>query len=384
MITRKSTEILNQLAQTFKVVAVTGPRQSGKTTLVKAFFDKKPYVSLENPDELAHATNDPRGFLSQFPDGAVLDEVQRTPQLFSYLQQIVDEDSRKALFVLSGSNNFLLQQSITQSLAGRVGYLELLPFCLQEMQETPCKNFSTNESIFYGSYPAVIYQKLSPRLWFQSYIRTYIERDVRQLKNINDLALFQKFLYICAGRVGQEINFSKLGNEIGIDHKTAAAWLGILEASYIVYFLQPYYKNFNKRIIKAPKLYFYDTGLAANLLGIRQADDLQYHSYRGSLFENLVITELLKNRYNMGEKSNLYYFKDSIGNEIDVIVDEGQKLKAIEIKSGATLAGDYFKNLHYWQKLTNQTDGGVLYDGIKNESKHGEFYAWNWKKVTDF
>jgi hypothetical protein len=311
-------------------VAINGPRQSGKTTLAKAFFDEKPYISLENPDELAHATNDPRGFLSQFPDGAVLDEVQRTPQLFSYLQQIVDEDSRKALFVLSGSNNFLLKQSITQSLAGRVGYLELLPFCLKEIQETPCKNFSTNESIFYGSYPAVICEKLNPRLWFQSYIRTYIERDVRQLKNINDLALFQKFLYVCAGRVGQEINFSKLGNEIGIDHKTAAAWLGILEARYIVYFLQPYYKNFNKRIIKAPKLYFYDTGLVANPLGIRQAEGLQYHSSRGSLIENLVITELLKYRYNMGEKLTYIILKIVLAMKFIFSLTKDKNLKPLK------------------------------------------------------
>ena len=381
MILRNATNTLETLASTFKVLALTGPRQSGKTTLLRNFFHQKQYVSLENPDEKAFALQDPRGFLRQFPDGAILDEVQRTPELFSYLQQIVDEDPRKCTFVLSGSNNFLLQQSISQSLAGRVGYLELLPFDLTESELAAPK--TTNEHLFLGGYPSIVYEKSDPNLWFSAYIRTYIERDVRQLKNINDLALFQKFLYLCAGRVGQQINLSQLGNETGLDHKTVAAWLSILEASYVIHFVQPYYKNFNKRITKAPKLYFTDTGLCAFLLGIKKIEDLNYHSYRGALFENLVINELLKNRFNAAQRSNLYYFRDSSGYEIDVIIDDGTELKAIEIKSGATISGDYFKNLHFWKKLTGYSDCTVLYDGDKTAVQHGDFMVKNWKTVRN-
>ena len=381
MILREAIPTLALLAQTFKVIALTGPRQSGKTTLARSFFNNKIYVSLENPDEQAFASNDPRGFLRRFPDGAILDEIQRVPELFSYLQQIVDEDSRKALFVLSGSNNFLLQENISQTLAGRVGYLELLPFSLAEVQSTDNQYFDTNNFIFNGAYPAIVFEKINPNLWFSAYIRTYIERDVRQLKNIKDLALFQKFVYLCAGRVGQQINYSQLGNEVGVEHQTIATWISILQASYVIHLLPPYYQNFNKRVIKSPKLYFYDTGLASYLLGITKVTDLEVNAYRGPLFENLVVNELLKNRFNKAQRSNLFYFRDSTGNEIDVIIDEGQKLKAIEIKSGATLAGSYFKNLHFWKKLSQQNDNRVLYDGHYDSVQHGEFLVQNWKNV---
>lgn len=381
MISRTAQQTLQELARTFKVVALTGPRQSGKTTLARYYFQDKRYVSLENPDEQAFALNDPRGFLKQFPDGAILDEVQRVPHLFSYIQQIVDEDSRKALFVLSGSNNFLLQQSITQSLAGRVGYLELLPFCYDEIASIPDSDYSTDDFLFLGGYPSVVYEQANPQLWFSAYVRTYIERDVRQLKNIKDLAQFQRFLYLCAGRISQQINFSQLGNEIGADHNTVSSWLSILQASYVIHLVQPYYQNFNKRIVKTPKLYFYDTGLACFLLGIRQANDLIYHAYRGALFENLVINELLKNRFNRSQLSNLYYFRDSTGNEVDVIIDEGSTLKAIELKAGSTASGSFFKNLYYWQRLTGQTNGTVLYDGHIDTLHQGEFTLQNWRVV---
>ncbi len=381
MISRIAEQTLQELARTFKVVALTGPRQSGKTTLARYYFHNKKYVSLENPDEQAFALNDPRNFLKQFPDGAILDEVQRVPHLFSYIQQIVDEDPRKALFVLSGSNNFLLQQSITQSLAGRVGYLELLPFCYDEIDLIHNPSRTTDDFLFLGGYPSIVYELANPQLWFAAYVRTYIERDVRQLKNIKDLAQFQRFLYLCAGRIGQQINFSQLGNEIGADHNTVAAWLSILQASYVVHLIQPYYQNFNKRIVKSPKLYFHDTGLACFLLGIRQVSDLTYHAYRGALFENLVINELLKNRFNRSQLSNLYYFRDSTGNEVDVIIDEGSKLKAIELKAGGTASGSFFKNLHYWQRLTGQSDGTVLYDGHIEKLNQEGFTLQNWQAV---
>jgi len=382
MIRRKAEKVLRELASQFKAVALTGPRQSGKTTLAKMVFPRKPYVSLENPDERNLALNDPRQFLSRFPTGAILDEVQRAPELFSYLQQIMDESKSKGQFILTGSNNFALQENISQTLAGRVGYLELLPFSLSETEKTGTA-LKLDELIFCGSYPAVIYEKANPRLWFPSYIRTYVERDVRQIKNISSLTLFQRLLYLCAGRVGQELNLSSLANDVGLDYKTIQSWLGVLQSSYIIFLLPPYYKNFNKRIIKSPKLYFYDTGLASYLLGISNAKQLFNHSSKGALFENFVLAEMLKNRYNKGERSNLYYFRDSTGNEVDIIIDEGKNLIPVELKAGETISGDYFKNLHYWEALTGKKGGLVVYTGKESNIRQHNFAVENWIKVKN-
>ena len=382
MIRRKAEKVLRELASQFKAVALTGPRQSGKTTLAKMVFPRKPYVSLENPDERNLALNDPRQFLSRFPTGAILDEVQRAPELFSYLQQIMDESKSKGQFILTGSNNFALQENISQTLAGRVGYLELLPFSLSETEKTGTA-LKLDELIFCGSYPAVIYEKANPRLWFPSYIRTYVERDVRQIKNISSLTLFQRLLYLCAGRVGQQLNLSSLANDVGLDYKTIQSWLGVLQSSYIIFLLPPYYKNFNKRIIKSPKLYFYDTGLASYLLGISNAKQLFNHSSKGALFENFVLAEMLKNRYNKGERSNLYYFRDSTGNEVDIIIDEGKNLIPVELKAGETISGDYFKNLHYWEALTGKKGGLVVYTGKESNIRQHNFAVENWIKVKN-
>lgn len=380
MIKRKAETVFRELASQFKIVALTGPRQSGKTTLAKMVFPRKQYVSLENPDERNLALNDPRQFLSRFPEGAILDEVQRAPELFSYLQQITDERKPKGQFILTGSNNFTLLENISQTLAGRVGYLELLPFSLSETEKTGAK-LKLDELIFNGTYPAIVYEKASPRLWFPSYIRTYVERDVRQIKNISSLTLFQRLLYLCAGRIGQQLNLSSLANDVGLDYKTIQSWLGVLQASYIVFLLPPYYNNFNKRIIKSPKLYFYDTGLACYLLGVRDAAQLFNHASKGSLFENFIITEMLKNRYNKGERSNLYYFRDSTGNEVDIVIDEGKKLVPVELKAGETISGDYFKNLHYWEALTGNKGGLVLYTGKQSGIRQHHFTVENWIKV---
>jgi predicted AAA+ superfamily ATPase len=382
MIKRKAETVLRELASQFKAVALTGPRQSGKTTLAKMVFPKKPYVSLENPDERNLALNDPRQFLSRFQTGAILDEVQRAPELFSYLQQIIDESKSKGQFILTGSNNFALLENISQTLAGRVGYLELLPFSLSETEKSG-KALELDELIFSGSYPAVIYEKANPRLWFPSYIRTYVERDVRQIKNISSLALFQRLLYLCAGRVGQQLNLSSLANDVGLDYKTIQSWLGVLQNSYIIFLLPPYHNNFNKRIIKSPKLYFYDTGLASYLLGITNAKQLFNHSLKGALFENFVLAEMLKNRYNKGERSNLYYFRDSTGNEVDIVIDEGNKLTPVELKAGETISGDYFKNLHYWEALTGKKGGLVIYTGKEANIRQYNFAVENWIKVKN-
>jgi predicted AAA+ superfamily ATPase len=379
MIDRDSSKLLKEIASSFKAIAITGPRQSGKTTLTKTFFPEKPYVTLENPTERNLALADPVSFLSSFPQGAILDEVQKAPELFSYLQGILDDSTEKGKFVLTGSNNFLLLESISQSLAGRVGYLDLLPFSIHESGICPQPPITVEEAIFLGGYPSVVHDRIKPETWFASYVRTYVERDVRLVKNISDLATFQRFLYLCAGRIGQQINLTNLANDTGVDHKTIQSWLGVLQASYIVYTLPPFYKNFNKRLTKTAKLYFYDTGLVCYLLGIKNASELSNHGYRGPLFENFVISELLKNRYNKGQRSNLFYWRDGSSNEIDILVDSGAKQVPIEIKSAATLNLDFFKGLNYWEKLTGQTGGQLIYTG--DEKQHKSFSVYNWKNI---
>jgi predicted AAA+ superfamily ATPase len=306
MIQRTAKDKLIQLANTFKAVAVTGARQTGKTTLVKQVFKNKPYLSLENPDIRTFAIEDPRGFLASYPDGAIFDEIQRAPQLFSYLQEILDNSTKKGLFILTGSNNFLLQQNISQSLAGRVGYLQLLPFSIEELKIATLLPDDDDELMLNGFYPPIYDQSIPPLDWCPNYIRTYIEKDVRQIKNITDLIVFERFIKLLAGRSGQELNNSALAVETGVDVKTIQSWIGILENSFIIYLLKPHFKNFNKTIVKRPKVYFYDTALVCNLLGIQQVAQLQTHPLRGAIFEGMVVTELLKKRTNIGASFLIY------------------------------------------------------------------------------
>ena len=368
MIHREAETELLALAAQFKAVAVTGPRQSGKTTLVRKVFNNKPYANLENPDIRKFAMEDPRGFLSNYPNGAVLDEVQRVPELFSYLQQILDDQVTHGLFILTGSNNFLLQDSISQSLAGRVGYLFLLPLSIAEIKNREENN---NQLIFKGGYPALYNENTDTVKFYANYIRTYIERDVRMLKNITDLYAFERFLRLCAGRIGQLLNMSSLAVEVGVDVKTISSWIGVLETSFIVFRLQPYHKNFNKRIVKMPKLYFYDTGLAIALMGVENVSQLALHPFRGSLFENLVIVDFLKRRYNQGKSNNLFFWRDNTGNEIDLLIKQGNQRIPVEIKSGHTVSGDFFKGIRFWNKLT-QTEGGFLIYGGENRQQRSE------------
>lgn len=360
MIRREAENELKNLAAQFKAVAVVGPRQSGKTTLVKMVFGNKPYANLENPDIRRFAMEDPRGFLSGYPEGAVIDEAQRVPELFSYLQQILDESQKNGLFILTGSNNFLLQENISQSLAGRIGYLFLLPLSLQEINQ---ENLLSNQLLFKGGYPQLYNEQADVTKYYANYIRTYIERDVRLIKNITDLYGFERFLRLCAGRIGQLLNMSSLAVEVGVDVKTIGSWIGVLETSFIVFRLQPYHRNFNKRIVKMPKLYFYDTGLAVALLGVEEPKQIQLHPFRGSLFENLVILEFLKRRYNKGQSNNLFFWRDNVGHEIDLLLEGTDNLTPVEIKSGQTVTGDYLKGIQFWNKMT-QTEGGfVVYGG---------------------
>jgi uncharacterized protein len=379
MINRVAETRLIKLAKQFRSVAVIGPRQSGKTTLCRKVFPNKPYISLENPDTLAFANEDPRGFLAQFPNGAILDEIQRAPKIFSYLQQVLDETKKRGLFILSGSNNFLLQENISQSLAGRIAYITLLPLSIAELSAANKLTKNFQQTIFKGGYPEVIAKKVNAADWFNNYIQTYIERDVRLLKNISNLSLFLKFIKLCAGRVGSNLNLAAIANDCGIDQKTAANWMSILEASFIVYLLKPYYTNLNKRLTKSSKLYFYDTGLACALLNIDQVKSLQTNAYTGHLFENLMIIEALKCRMNMGLMDNLYFIQDKTGNEIDLILEETKLLRAYECKSSATINNDYFKGLHYFNNLEKlQLLMHVIYGGNEVQKRSNEITIQPW------
>jgi uncharacterized protein len=382
MIKREAQNKLVHLSKTFKVVAVIGPRQSGKTTLVKAIFPNKPYLSLENPDTRNFALEDPRGFLQNLPNGAVLDEVQRTPLLFSYLQEIVDNSEQKGMFVLTGSNNFLLQENISQSLAGRVGYLNLLPFSVTELQFGELLPDSDEEIIFNGFYPPIYHQKINPIDWIPNYIRTYIERDVRQIKNVSDLLIFEKFMSILAGRTGQELNLTAISNEVGVDLKTIQSWIGILESSFIIYVLKPHFQNFNKTIIKRPKVYFYDTGLVCSFLRISSPIQLETHPLKGAIFETMVVIEMVKKYANKGLKPPLFYWRDKSGCEIDIIVDEGNKLIPIEIKSSKTINSDFFKNLNYWKKLSKATTSILVHSGNQEQNRSDGTFVTNWKNIS--
>ena len=380
MINREATARLIKLAKTFRSVAVVGARQSGKTTLCRRVFPQKPYVSLENPDTLEFATNDPRGFLAQFKNGAILDEIQRVPKLFSYLQQILDETKKKGLFILTGSNNFLLQENITQTLSGRVAYLQLLPLSLKELAENKKLKADYTHHILYGGYPEVNTKKISAADWYANYINTYVERDVRQLKNISNLSQFMKLLKLCAGRTGQVLNLTSLSNDCGIDQKTVAAWLSVLQSSYIIYLLKPYHTNFNKRVIKTPKLYFYDTGVACSLLGISNEKQIAQHVAKGFLFENMVVTEMLKQRFNAGATDNLFYWRDKTGNEVDILTDDAGKLTAIELKAGETIATDFLKGLDYFSALQSKPIKKILLYGGKQEQTRSNginILPWN-------
>lgn len=371
MIKRELGSVLKKYATEFRSVLVVGPRQSGKSTLVQSTFPKKPYVSLENPDERLLAETDPRAFLNRFPKGGILDEVQRVPALFSYLQEILDKSEQDGLFILTGSNNILMQQNITQTLAGRLGILDLYPLSFREIEKSE-KDFSLSSLIFKGSYPEIYQKNRNPDLWYNSYIRTYVERDVRQIKNIDNTSSFIKFVKICAGRIGQQLNISAISNECGIDIKTVQSWLSVLEQTYVIKLLQPYYKNFNKRILKSPKLYFVDTGLACSMLGIRKEEELALSHFRGALVENYIILECLKNNSNQNLNNSFYYWRDNKGIEVDLIIDSGATFLPVEIKSAETFSKDFTNNLNKIISYSGVKNGIVIYNGkIQFKSSDG-------------
>ncbi len=373
MIERTSMDVLRKFAAGYPVLAVTGPRQSGKTTLVRATFPEKPYVSLEDPDRLESATADPRGFLGLYPDGAVLDEAQRCPSLFSYIQTKVDLDGRSGLFVLTGSQQFGLLSKITQSLAGRVAIIELLPFSLEELEAAGKAPKDVDDLLFEGMYPPVLAKGLDPSPWFANYVMTYVERDVRQLVNIRELSLFRRFLRMCAARTGQLLNLSSLANDCGITHNTARSWLTVLEASYIVFLLPPYFRNFGKRIVKTPKIFFFDPGLAAWLIGVKDREHLAIHPMRGPLFESFAIAEIVKGFLHRGESPRVFFWRDSAGNEIDLVIERGEDLHAYEIKSGKTVSADYFRGLKRFSAIASgaRVRPEVIYAGEEESVRDG-------------
>lgn len=373
MIPRLATSTLTRLAKGFPVIALTGPRQSGKTTLAKHVFPNKTYVSLENPEELEFAQKDPKRFLARFKEGAILDEVQRCPSLLSWIQGLVDERSRMGDFVLTGSSQFELVAGITQSLAGRVGRVELLPLSIQELAQAHQLPSQLNTCLLQGGYPSIYDRQVSPQDWFSNYIATYIERDVRQLIAVRDLTQFQRFVKMCAARSGQILNLAALGADCGLSASTAREWLSVLEASYLVTRIQPYYQNFGKRLVKTPKLYFLDVGLMAWLIGIRDSVTLDTHVSRGALFETFVVSELIKRQYNQGQNADLYFWRDSAGNEIDLLLDTPQGLQAIEIKSGSTFASDWIKGFKVWKRNTqvNTLIPRIIYGGTDSYDREG-------------
>ncbi len=371
MFQRESASVIKRLASLYPVVGITGPRQSGKTTLAKLLFPHLPYVSLENYDIRLQAQEDPRSFLSLYRQGAIFDEVQHTPILLSYLQGIVDEDPVNGRYVVTGSQNFALTSSIAQSLPGRIGMVTLLPLSLFEINQQQ----SPQQAIFRGGYPGLYQRHMHPLDFYPSYIQTYVERDVRQLKNVENLGRFQTFLKLCAGRIGQLVNFSSLAQDAGISHTTAREWLTILEASYLVFTLQPFYRNFNKRLMKMPKLYFYDTGLASSLLGLEKEEQVETHYLKGPLFENLMVLEIMKGRVNQGMPSNLYFWRDRTGHEVDLIGEWGGQLHAMEIKYSATFQKAYTSNLHYLMHLCEEPPkssiaGYLIYTGNQEGKIH--------------
>ena len=369
MIERDITPRLTRLFQQYPFVTVTGPRQSGKTTLCRAAFPGLAYANLEAPDQREFAESDPRSFLEQFDEGAILDEIQHVPALLSYLQVLADEKRRNGLFVLTGSEQFRLSDAISQSLAGRTALLKLLPFSLAERQRAGASD-TLNDILFSGFYPRIHDQGLDPRQALGDYFETYVERDVRRIGEIRNLSSFRLFVRLCAGRVGQLANLSSLGADAGVSHTTARGWLTVLEASYIVFQLPPFHANIRKRLIRSPKLYFYDVGLASYLLGIEHADQLATHPLRGALFENAVVAEALKHRFNRGQQPNLSFFRDARGLECDLFYQTGRGIGAIEIKSGSTIASDYFHALDRVAGLIPDISSkAVVYGGTARQSR---------------
>lgn len=379
LIRREISKMVLRRSERYPALSITGPRQSGKTTLARMLFPNHDYISLERPDYREQAEEDPNRFLRGFTKGVILDEIQRAPDLFSYIQVIVDENPMPAQFVLTGSQNFLLLERIGQSLAGRVAIFKLPPFSYRELQTSRYAHSDLDTYLYTGTYPPIYDRGLEPRPWYMDYIQTYIERDARSVRRVTDLSTFQRFLGLCAGRVGQLLNLNGLATECGISHGTARDWMSVLEASYVVFRLQPYHVNFNKRIVKQPKLYFFDSGLVCALLGMQNADQLGQHYLRGGIFESFIISELIKARWVAGLSGTGFFWRDRHGHEVDYLLEADGDLRPVEIKSGETIRGSMFDGLSYWAKLTGAESaaGHLVYGGAESQSRRrGRVVGW--------
>jgi predicted AAA+ superfamily ATPase len=366
----------------YPVIAITGPRQSGKTTLLKTLFKGYQYVSLEDPDVRAFATNDPLGFLSLYHQQVIFDEVQQVPALFSYIQTIVDQFGKMGQFILSGSQNFHLLANITQSLAGRVALFTLLPFDFSEMKSNQLLAGDYVEACLQGFYPAIHDRDISPTVFYANYLRTYVERDVTELINIRDTRQFRVFLGLCAARIGQLLNLNSLANECGISQPTAKAWLSILESSYILFQLQPFHENFNKRIVKTPKLYFFDTGLLCHILGIRNRETLLSSPLKGNIFENLMISEFHKKNEHQYLHREYWFWRDSNGHEVDLLTQNGNVFDIFEIKSTQTILSDHFKGMDYFSDIAeNKVGSKTLIYGGENDQQRTKYSVLSWKNI---
>lgn len=373
---RSAEKTILEIARVFPVVTLTGPRQSGKTTLARRLFADKPYVSLESPDAFDLAANDARQFFAQFPNGAVIDEAQRVPEIFSWLQTITDESQEMGQFVVTGSQNYALTAKITQSLAGRAGMVRLLPFAQDELRGV-VPEADLDERLFAGGYPPIYSRGAEPAMWLGNYVQTYIERDVHQLLNVRDLSTFRRFLALCAGRCGQLVNLSSLAADAGITRNTAAEWLSVLEAGFIVFQLRPYFNNYRKRLVKSSKLYFYDTGLLCSLLGIREPGHLTAHPLRGAIFESYVISEIAKKYENAGQTPPLWFWRDSNGHEVDLLIQNGPTATPVEIKSGRTFVSEFFNTVKKWNALAGTQGGAVACGGDRTFDFQGsKLVSW--------
>ena len=381
MIKRALESKIRELATKFPALAIIGPRQSGKTTLTKEIFPHLPYVSLEDLDVRSNATKDPRSFIESYPDGVILDEVQNTPDLFSYLQSYIDKSEQCGKYILTGSQNLMFLENISQSLSGRISTVTLLPLSFDELSQLSLLPDDAFELIINGFYPRIYKNNIHPDDWYSSYITTYVERDIRRLQNIQDLTKFQTFIQLCAGRIGQLLNYSSLANDCGVAVNTIKSWISILEASFIIFLLKPHHENFNKRLVKSPKLYFYDTGLACSLLEIENKKQLSTHYLRGSLFENLVIAEMAKIRFNKNKKKNLFFWRDQVGHEVDIIFQHSDKKIPIEIKSSKTYSNEFISSISYWNTLSKNENGVLIYNGEMNQSINS-IHILNWKNTS--